>query len=175
MLSRGDIMNLGFFTAPFQNIDLLDIADWGVSENFKSLEIACWPVTNLNQRRYAGTSHIDVKNITKNEACELADQLCQKGLTISGLGYYPNVMDPDPTHQELTLSHLSKVINCASWMNVPIVNTFCGGNSNLNIEENWEMAKTIWPDTISHALDLGVKITFENCPMIFTILESEKE
>ena len=60
----GDVapMRLGLLTAPFPTTPLLDVARWSAANGFESLEIACWPATGGEARRYAGTSHIDVAN-----------------------------------------------------------------------------------------------------------------
>ena len=161
-------MKLGILTVPFSNNSLMEVADWASSENFEALEIACWPSSATTQRRYAGTSHIDVANISKNEAQELAIALCEKGLTVSGLGFYPNPLDPNEDDRKEAFSHLRKVVDCASWMGVPVVNTFCGGDANLTLDENWRRAQKIWPEFIAYTKDAGVRLAFENCPMIFS-------
>jgi sugar phosphate isomerase/epimerase len=53
-------------------------------------------------------------------------------------------------------------------MDVPVVNTFCGGDASRNVDENWREALKVWPKVIAYARDRGVKIAFENCPMIFS-------
>ncbi|HUR16729.1 MAG TPA: sugar phosphate isomerase/epimerase, partial [Candidatus Limnocylindrales bacterium] len=35
-------------------------------------------------------------------------------------------------------------------------------------DQNWDEALRVWPDIVRHAQDNGVKITIENCPMIFS-------
>ncbi|MCY4460965.1 MAG: sugar phosphate isomerase/epimerase [Albidovulum sp.] len=161
-------MQLGILTAPFPNSDLMDVADWAVSENFSALEIACWPVSAGETRRYAGTSHIDCANLSGDAGRELADRLAGKGVGISGLGYYPNPLHPDARHRDMVISHLKRVIECASGMGVGIVNTFCGGDAALNVDDNWARAREIWPGIIEFARDRGVQLAFENCPMIFS-------
>ena len=52
-------------------------------------------------------------------------------------------------------------------MGIPLVNTFMGGDAAKTQDENWEDALRIWPDIVKHAQDNGVKLTIENCPMIF--------
>tara|TARA_Y100000814_G_scaffold292813_1_gene272329 strand:+ start:1648 stop:2562 length:915 start_codon:yes stop_codon:yes gene_type:complete len=162
-------MKLGFLTAPFPRKSLIEVSEWAVQNKFESIEIACWPKDeNKSHRRYAGTSHIDIKNISQLEASELALKIKEMGLLISGLGYYPNPLHPEPNHRLIVFNHLKKLITCASWMGVPIVNTFCGGDSSLTVDENWIRAKQIWPEYISFAQDHGVQLAFENCPMIFS-------
>ena len=60
------------------------------------LEVACCPQSSGATRKYAGTSHIDVANLSEVEAGEIKAQVAEKGLTISGLGFCPNPLHPDP-------------------------------------------------------------------------------
>ena len=112
-------MKLGLLTAPFPETPLMDVADWTAASGFESLEIACWPREAGTTRRYAGTSHIDVANLSAEQATELVDEIASKGLTISGLGYYPNPLHPDPEHRAKVISHLKDVITAAEAMSVP--------------------------------------------------------
>ena len=66
-------MKLGILTAPFAETSLADVADWSASAGFEALEIACWPSASGEKRRYAGTSHIAVEEISKAEAADIAD------------------------------------------------------------------------------------------------------
>ena len=161
-------MKLGFLTAPFPDTSLMDVADWASSVGFETLEIACWPVSKGPTRRYAGTTHIDVANTSKAESGEIVSQMADRNLGISGLGYYPNPLHPDAAHRETVIDHLKKVIFTAGQMGVPVVNTFCGGDASKHVDDNWEMALKVWPDVVRFARDHGVKLTFENCPMIFS-------
>jgi sugar phosphate isomerase/epimerase len=146
----------------------MDVADWAASAGFEVLEIACWPRATGPTRRYAGTSHIDVANLSEGQATEIVDEIGSKGLSISGLGFYPNPLHPDAAHREEVIGHLKKVMVGARLMGVPLVNTFMGGDSTKSVDENWEVALQIWPDIVKFAQDNGVKLTIENCPMIFS-------
>lgn len=161
-------MQLGFLTAPFPETPLMEVADWAASAGFESLEIACWPKSTGPTRRYAGTTHIDAANASKDEVREVRSALAGKALSVSGLGYYPNPLHPDPAHRDLVIGHLKKVVVAATRMEVPVVNTFCGGDGALHVDDNWRRALDVWPDVVRFAADHGVKLTFENCPMIFS-------
>lgn len=161
-------MRLGFLTAPFLGTALMDVADWAAAVGFEALEIACWPPGSGVDRRYAGTCHIDVADLSEAHAQELADELASKGLTVSGLGYYPNPLHPDPAHRAQVIAHLKLVITAARRMGVPLVNTFMGADASKNPEHNWEEALTVWPDIVRHAQDNGVRIAIEHCSMLFT-------
>ena len=161
-------MKLGLLTAPLPELPLDDVADWTAEAGFTTIEIACWPASSGDTRRYAGTSHIDVDGISDAQASEITGSMNSKGLEISGLGYYPNPLHPDDDHARTVIDHLKKVIVAAGKMNVPVVNTFIGADRVLTQDENWEKAKRVWPEIISCAQDNGVAIAIENCPMIFS-------
>jgi sugar phosphate isomerase/epimerase len=161
-------MRLGLLTAPFPATPLADVVDWTAGNGFESIEIACWPRTAGPSRRYAGTSHIDVANLSRDQASELAGQIRTTGLTISGLGYYPNPLHPDPEHRATVIAHLKLVIEAAEKMDVPLVNTFMGADKDRTPDRNWAEALRVWPDIVSFAADHGRKLTIENCPMLFS-------
>ncbi len=161
-------MKLGFLTAPFPETPLMDLAGWAAAAGFEVLEIACWPRSTGPDRRYAGASHIDVVNLSGNRAREIADEIAANGLAISGLGYYPNPLHPDPAHREQVIGHLKAVITAARRMGVPLVNTFMGGDAAKTPDQNWAEALRVWPDIVKFSQDQGVRITIEHCPMIFS-------
>ena len=164
-------MKLGILTAPFAETPLDGVADWARSVGFGALEIACWPRTSGPTRRYAGTSHIDVANLSAAEAKGIPAKLAASGLSISALGYYPNPLHPDASHRAAVIDHLKLVISAAGKMGVGLVNTFCGGDAKQTLDENWAEAEKVWPAIIAHAKDNGVQLAFENCPMIFSLDE----
>jgi sugar phosphate isomerase/epimerase len=161
-------MKLGILSAPFADTHLMKVADWSASEGFDAMEIACWPASGGEARRYAGTSHVDVEGMTEARASEIAGALAEKGIAISGLGYYPNPLHVDADYRDRVISHLKKVIVAAGMMKVPLVNTFVGGDRTLTVDQNWERAQQIFPEIVKHARNNGVLLAFENCPMIFT-------
>ena len=68
-------MRLGFLTAPFPDTPLMDVADWAASTGFEVLEIACWPKATGPTRRYAGTSHIDVAYLSRDQARDIRAEI----------------------------------------------------------------------------------------------------
>ena len=102
------------------------------------------------------------------QAKDIRGEIESKGLAISGLGFYPNPLHPDPAVRDPAIAHIKLVIEACRKMGVPFMNTFMGGDSKKNIDENWDEALRVWSDIVKHAQDNGVKVTIENCPMIFS-------
>jgi sugar phosphate isomerase/epimerase len=161
-------MKLGLLTVPFANARLSDVAQWSASVGFEALEIACWPSAGGETRRYAGTAHVAVEDMTKARASEIVADLSEQGLSVSALGYYPNPLHAEATHRASVIAHLKKVIAAAGLMGIKVVNTFVGGDRSLTLDENWTRAAQIFPDIVAFANDNGVTLAFENCPMIFS-------
>ena len=161
-------MKLGILTAPFADASLTEVAIWSRAAGFEALEIACWPSAGGEKRRYAGTSHIAVEDMTRARAGEIIGEIAARGLAVSGLGYYPNPLHAEAAHRDAVTQHLKKVITAAGMMGVAVVNTFVGGDRTLTVDQNWARALEIFPDIVAHARDHGVTLAFENCPMIFS-------
>jgi sugar phosphate isomerase/epimerase len=161
-------MKLGLLTAAFPDSTLEQVADWAGANGFETLEIACWPKSAGATRRYAGTSHIDVATLSAQQAKDIVASLKAKGLGISALGYYPNPLHPDLSHRQTVIEHLEAVVNAASLMGLPVVNTFVGGDAAQTIDANWKEAETVWPEIVKFARGKGVTLAFENCPMLFS-------
>jgi sugar phosphate isomerase/epimerase len=161
-------MQLGLLTAPFEETPLTEVAAWAGANGFSALEIACWPAAGAERRRYAGTSHIDVGGMTPARAQDITGALAERGVTISGLGYYPNPLHADADHRAAVIAHLMQVITAAGIMGVGVVNTFLGGDRRLGVDDNWARAIEIFAPIIAHARNAGVRLCFENCPMIFS-------
>src|SRR5262245_16544177 len=124
--SRRHLMKLGLLTAAFPDAPLTEVADWAAGNGFAMLEVACWPRGEGATRRYAGVSHIDCAHLSEGEAKDLVADLADRGIEVSGLGYYPNHLHPDDDHRAEVNAHLKHVITEAAKMGVPVVNTIIG-------------------------------------------------
>jgi sugar phosphate isomerase/epimerase len=158
-------MKLGLLTAPFPRRSLAQVASWAAGEGFEMLEVACWPATGAERRRYAGTSHIDVTRLDPGAVRGVLDEY---GLEISALAYYPNNLHPDPAERRAANTHLKKVIDAAAALEVPVVGTFVGRDQTKNVPDSFREFRRVWPRLVDHAESRGVKIAIENCPMIFS-------
>ncbi|MCG8311542.1 MAG: sugar phosphate isomerase/epimerase [Cytophagales bacterium] len=161
------MLDLGFVSAILAEKSLEEVIDFASENTFGCVEIMCWPKGKA-ERRYAGVTHIDVDELDEAKVDHIKNYLASKNIYISGLGYYPNPLDPDEEQSMQYLSHIKKVIDAASKLEIPVVNTFIGRDPSKNVTENLKTFEARWPDIISHAQGLGINIGIENCPMFFT-------
>ena len=87
-------MKLGFVSAIFPDLSLEEVIQFAAQEGFSCVELMCWP-RGKAVRRYAGVTHIDVTDFKKSDVKPIQALLRQAGVSISGLGYYPNPLTPD--------------------------------------------------------------------------------
>ena len=163
-------MRLGFVSAILADLTLGEVLAFAADEGFACVELMCWPPGGAD-RRYAGVTHVDVTNLSDQEAGRIKDLCKTLGVTISGLGYYPNPLHADPEHRRRVAEHLQKVISAAPRLDVRIVNTFIGRDPKKSIEDNWPVLQEVWPNIVEHAEREGVTLGIENCPMLFTLDE----
>lgn len=161
-------MKLGFITAILEQYTYEEMMDFAATEGFECVEVACWPA-GKGERRYAGTSHIDVEKVITDPkyAKHIQDYSKEKGVQISSLAFYPNVLDGNIVKREESISHLKNVIKASAVLGIKMVTTFIGRDQTKNVEENLKLVKEIWPSIIEMAAELDVKIAIENCPMLF--------
>jgi sugar phosphate isomerase/epimerase len=165
-------MQLGFVSAILGDLSLQEVLAFAADEGFDAVELMCWPPGSAD-RRYAGVCHLDVTRLcAADEEVHLARDLFRiHGITISGLGYYPNPLDADPEHRKRVVGHLFKVIEAAGKLGVGVVNTFIGRDQHRTAEDNWPVLREVWPAIVARAEQAGVTLGIENCPMLFTDTE----
>ena len=159
-------MQLGFVSAILPEQSLEEVLAFSRDEGFGCVELMCWPPGGAD-RRYAGVTHLDVTDFSDDKAARTRDLIARYGVAVSGLGYYPNPLDPDAEHRRVVAAHLRRVIDAAGRLGVPVVNTFIGRDPTLWADDNWPRVREVWPDLLRHAEGAGVKVAIEHCPMIF--------
>ncbi len=161
------MLDLGFVSAILAEKTFEEVIDFASHNKFKCVEIMCWPKGKA-ERRYAGVTHIDVDELDDAKVDYIKDYLVKSNIYISGLGYYPNPLDPNEAHAATYISHIKKVIIAAARLGIPVVNTFVGRDPSKNVAHNLGVFAEKWPEIVAHAAKFGVKIGIENCPMFFT-------
>lgn len=155
---------LGFVSAILAELPLEEVLQTAVACGYDAVELMCWP-RGKAERRYAGVTHIDVDTDDPAQITALCERY---GISITGLGYYPNLLSADPDEASRCKAHLERVIAYAPKLGVDVVNTFIGRDPKKSIDDNWPAFLSIWPGIVAHAEAQNVKIGIENCPMLYT-------
>jgi sugar phosphate isomerase/epimerase len=161
------MLKLGFVSAILADKSFEEVIDFASDHQFSCVEMMCWP-RGKAERRYAGVTHVNVDELDEARIAHIKNHLEQKGVFISGLGYYPNPLDPDKDKAEQAIGHIKKVIKAAAMLNIPVINTFIGRDPVKSIDDNFKVFKDRWPGIVKVAEENNIKIGIENCPMFFT-------
>ncbi len=161
------MLDLGFVSAIMADQSFESVIDFASQQHFKCVEIMCWPKGKA-ERRYAGVTHIDVNEMEDAQVHQIKEYCKLQGIYISGLGYYPNPLDPDEERSRVYFDHLKRVISAAQKLAIPVVNTFIGRDPSRSMHDNLARFKDVWPEIIQFAEKCDIKIGIENCPMLFT-------
>ncbi|HEV7350418.1 sugar phosphate isomerase/epimerase family protein [Telluribacter sp.] len=162
------MLKLGFVSAILPDFGFEHVVSFAANHGFSCVEVMCWPKGNADNRRYAGVTHIDVDDLTDKKIADIRYTLRESKVTISGLGYYPNPLDPDQAKAEFYVEHIKHVIRGAAKLGVPVVNTFVGRDPARSIQDNLKQFADVWPGIVKVAEENNIKIGIENCPMFFT-------
>ena len=162
------MMKFGLLTAILDGWSFEEVVDIASEMGFKCLEVACWPAGKA-ERRYAGVSHIDAERVCEDDAyaAYVKELVASKGLEISSLAFYPNVLDANEEKANAAIEHLKALIKASAKLGVGMVTTFIGKDQHKTVEENIELFKKVWLGLIALAEENGVKVAIENCPMLF--------
>ena len=161
------MMQLGFVSAILGDLTLEEVFAVAKDIGYDCVELMCWPVGDA-ERRYAGVTHVDVTEFSSEKAQQI-NALSQKyGVTISGLGYYPNPLSPNEEEARVAVEHIYKLIDAAALLGINQVNSFVGRDWKKTVDDNWAAFEQTWRPLVAHAEGKGIRIGIENCPMSFT-------
>lgn len=160
-------MELGFVSAILPDLSLEQVLKFASDQGFDTVEVMCWPKGKA-ERRYAGVTHIDVANLSDAEIKKIKTLTQKYGVSISGLGYYPNPLVADEKEASVYIDHIKKVITASSKLGVGRMNTFIGRDHTRSLKDNWALFDERWPEIVKHAQKQKVKVGIENCPMYFS-------
>jgi sugar phosphate isomerase/epimerase len=143
-------MKLGFYTNYSR-----EIAEFAQQVGFKSLELSAWPQSSLN-----------ADHVTDEQIREILDDLQNRGIEVSALGYYPNYFDPDAEEAHEAQRYLLSILALAVRMEVKTVCTFAGRAPNKSVAENIPLFKDLFSRFCEEAEKKNLRIAIENCPMM---------
>lgn len=122
---------------------------------FTCLQLSAWP-----------GSALDPETITPEGHAAIRRDLEARGIRISGLGYYPNLLDPDAAAQADNLRRFRDVMRLAAEMGVPLVSTIAGRDPERTVPENMPRFADLFGALAEEAQSLGIRIAIENCPLM---------
>ncbi|MEE2685534.1 MAG: sugar phosphate isomerase/epimerase family protein [Planctomycetota bacterium] len=160
-------MQLGFASAIIPDLSLDEVLTTAHEIGYDCVELMCWPLGKA-ERRYAGVTHVDVDQLDQGSATEIRQCFDQAGVSISGLGYYPNPLSPDLAESNTAVEHICKVIDACTLLGIPQMNTFIGRDPGRSIRDNWPRMLDTWKPIVQFAEQKNVRIGIENCPMLFS-------
>jgi sugar phosphate isomerase/epimerase len=164
------MMQLGFVTAIVGDLQLEQVMQLAADIGYDCVEVMCWPPSKA-ERRYAGVTHIDVTQLNQSSIQQIHQLIERTGVSISGLGYYPNCLSANRDEASTAVEHLKRVMQAAPELGIRNVNTFIGRDHTASVEANWPRLLDTWGPLMELADSLNLKIGIENCPMLFTLDE----
>ena len=159
-------MKLGFVSAILPELSLEDVLKTASNLGYSCVELMCWPVGQA-ERRYAGVTHVDVSRVDQAEVERIHALLARYGVSISGLGYYPNPLSANVQESQTAVEQIHRVIDAAAALGVGVVNSFVGRDPARTVDAQWPRFLETWRPIIEHAEKLNIRIGIENCPMSF--------
>lgn len=160
-------MKLGFVSAILPDQSLDEVLGTAAAIGYDCVEVMCWPPGKAT-RRYAGVCHIDCTDFSEAKADEVRACCDKHGVSISGLGYYPNILSGNAEESQVAIDHLKRVIDAAKLLGLKNVNTFIGNDHTQHPELNFSRFKEVWPELIRYVENAGIFLGIENCPMLFS-------
>ena len=157
-------MQLGFVSAILPELSLEEVLGTARQIGYDCVEVMCWPKGKA-ERRYAGVTHLEVESPDVGRVKQLVQQ---SGVSISGLGYYPNPLSPKADEAEVAAGHIRKVIAACNQLGIRQMNTFVGRDWTQSVDANWPRFLETWRPLVKFAEEQKVRIGIENCPMLFS-------
>src|ERR1043165_4624346 len=141
-------MKLGFVSAILPDLPLDQVLAFAAAERFACVEAMCWPVGKA-ERKFAGVTHVDVTALSASQTDDIHSLCAKHDVALSGLGYYPNPLDPDPEVSRVAVTHLKRVIKASALLDLGKVNTFVGRDWTKSVDANWPRFLKIWKPLIA--------------------------
>lgn len=101
----------------------------------------------------------------RNEAQRAAADLKTRGLKVVALGYYRNLLEPDPDERRREIQGLRRTMAVAELFDTRIVGVFAGRHPERPIDDNLDDFVQVWRPLADEAEGLGLGLAFENCTM----------
>ena len=160
-------MQLGFVSAILPEYSLDQVLGFAKAEGFGCVEVMCWPAGRA-ERKYAGTTHVDVTDFTQAKADDVLACCDRHGVRSAASGSIRTRSIPIRPVSEPAIAHLRRIHHRGPPPRARTVNSFVGRDWRKTVDDNWPRFLEVWRPLAGLAEDHGVRIAIENCPMLFT-------
>ena len=143
-------MKIGVLTR-YSHKDVDFLADQG----FGSCQLLIWPGDPLDPT-VAGNDR---------KLGEAKDYLAARGIEVSAVGAYPNLLDPDASKARANQAHVKALIPLCGKLGVKTLCTFAGRIPDKSVADNIPAFKKVFTPIVKRIEDAGMRLAFENCPM----------
>ena len=99
------------------------------------------------------------------DARRAATDLRDRGLRVVALGYYRNLLAPDPAEREREIAGLRQVLRMAPLFGTDLIGVFAGRDPEKTVDDNLPAFVRVWGPLAEEASGLGLRLAFENCTM----------
>jgi len=147
-------MDIGLLTAPFRNESLEDVVAWASGHGFDALEVNSAPGGQLDPTEVEADGGEGVKALLG----------AHKGIRISSLAVYSNVVDSDADKRAEAVERVKSAVRAAKLIDVEVVCTLAGmplpGKTKMQTIE--QDAAPVFQAICELAGEQGIKIALEN-------------
>ncbi len=105
------------------------------------------------------------KGLTPEQARGIAQDIERRALRVVALGYYRNLLAPDPDERRREIAGLRRVMTLAAIFGTDLIGVFAGRDPERTIDDNLPAFARVWRPLAEEAHDLGLRLAFENCTM----------
>jgi sugar phosphate isomerase/epimerase len=116
-------MKIGIVTRSFPEMDNAAAASFMAEAGFVSTEL-CLVQKDSNHWVYNGIS--DISALTEQRVREIADVYRRRGIEVSSLGVFTNLIEEDDEKLEANLAYFERHMQYAATAGIPVVATECG-------------------------------------------------
>lgn len=114
-----------------------------------------------------GLQSIQMDDIDETDVNGIKEQMNRTGIKISSIGAMSvKLLGPNMEQSSIDQGKVKQKILLANRLGVPLASQFAGNNPNLSFKDNIEMFKKVFTPLVALAEDNGIKLVFENCPLI---------
>jgi sugar phosphate isomerase/epimerase len=159
-------MDVGVVTRSFPDLSNRETAELLSRNGFRWTEL-CLSQTDSNYWVYNGRS--DLSDLTDDRSRRIVAEYTDKGIEVTSIGVFTNLLEPDPKERELNLVYFERLMEIAAINNLPYTATECGfvrGSRGINqdsYEEDFQNLVDVFRRLAGSAEKYGIRVALEPC------------